>query len=106
MKIIACQQVPNGMIGSNNGMMGGNNGMVPMANGQNPHMPGMVPIMQSPQLPNIQGSCALLQLSMCPLLDRTAKFTVMEVHTILTHSEDAQSHNRVTEQCHTPSTTI
>lgn len=58
-KIIACQQVPNGMIGSNNGMMGGNNGMVPMASGQNPHMPGMVPIMQSPQLPNIQGSCAL-----------------------------------------------
>jgi len=60
MKIIVCQQVPNGMMGSNNGMMGGNNGMVPMANGQNPHMPGMVPIMQSPQLPNMQGSCALL----------------------------------------------
>lgn len=47
----------NGMMGSNGGMMAGNNGMVPMANGQNPHMPGMVPIMQSPQLPpNMQGS--------------------------------------------------
>ncbi|KAL0048475.1 hypothetical protein WJX82_004140 [Trebouxia sp. C0006] len=49
-------RVPNGMMGGNNGMMGGNNGMVPMANGQNPHMPGMVPIMQSPQLPNMQGN--------------------------------------------------
>lgn len=54
----ACWQgSANGMMGGNGGMMGGNNGMVPMANGQNPHMPGMVPIMQSPQLPpNMQGS--------------------------------------------------
>jgi hypothetical protein len=105
MKINACQQVPNGMIGSNNGMMGGNNGMVPMANGQNPHMPGMVPIMQSPQLPNIQGSCALLLFNVsasgqnCPIHSNGGAYSTK-------HSEDAQSHNRVTEQCRTPSTTI
>lgn len=31
-------------------MMPGGNGMIPMAN-QSPHMPGMIPIMQSPQMP-------------------------------------------------------
>ena len=40
---VVFEQVPNGM------MVPGN-GMVPMAN-QNPHMPGMIPIMQSPQMP-------------------------------------------------------
>ena len=46
---ILCEQMPNGMMVTGNGM-------VPMAN-QNPHMPGMVPIMQSPQMPPVmQGS--------------------------------------------------
>ncbi len=58
MERCACQQMPNGM-------MGGSNGMVPMAN-QNAHMQGMVPIMQSPQLPpNMQGSQAAYLSDAC-----------------------------------------
>ena len=102
-KMIVCQQVPNGMMGGNNGMMGGNNGMVPMANGQNPHMPGMVPIMQSPQLPNMQGSCASLLFDVCA----AGKYCTTHVNGgaySTKKSKDAQSHNKVTEQCCTLST--
>lgn len=53
-----CEQVPNGMMVTGNGM-------VPMAN-QNPHMPGMVPIMQSPQMPPaMQGSVRSMSAEVC-----------------------------------------
>ena len=37
---------------------------------------------------------------------KNAQSTLTEVHTVLKHSEDAQSQNRVTQQCCTPSITI
>ena len=43
---------------------------------------------------------------MCLLLDTSAHLTLTEVHTVLKQSEDAQSQNRVTEQCCTPSITF